>query len=306
MLNKLGLNGKRMPSYRCSFNQIIEVSSKKGETFLKKLYLLVALLPMFGCSNVDVDHERPVNIKKTTNESFHAQTDNVVERSFIPNAQQSIKTTPVNQKKVTKQVSPKKSSALLNVVLIKQNPELRYGCEVTSLAMVLNHAGVKTNKMELYRNIQKDSDPIIRSARGDILRWGNPNDGFVGDMTGRRAGYAVFDKPMVQLINKYLPNRAVNLTNQPFEKVLQHVSNGYPVVVWTTGDFRLPDRWESWYHGQQLIKTPLDLHAVVLVGFNAQYVYLNDPLSGRKQVKVAKGQFISSWRALHCRAVSYK
>lgn len=198
-----------------------------------------------------------------------------------------------------------KPSAMLDVVLIRQNPELRYGCEVTSLAMVLNYAGVKTNKMDLYRSIRKDPDPLISSSQGDILRWGNPADGFVGDMTGRRAGYAVFDRPMIALINQKLPGRAVNLTNQSFNRVLAHVSSGHPVVVWTTGDYRLPDRWEGWYHGNQYIKTPLDLHAVVLVGYSTNYVYLNDPLSGRKQVKVSKAQFIRSWKALRSRAVSY-
>ena len=212
------------------------------------------------------------------------------------------------QKKIDHSVStsPRKQSTLLNVVLIKQNPELRYGCEVTSLAMVLNYAGVKTDKMDLYRRIQKDPDPLIKSESGNILRWGNPADGFVGDMTGRRAGYAVFDRPMVALINQKLPGRAVNLTNLPFDRVLAHVSSGYPVVVWTTGDYRLPDRWESWYHGKQFIKTPLDLHAVVLVGYDSNYVFLNDPLSGRKQVRVNKEQFIRSWKALQSRAVSYK
>ena len=117
----------------------------------------------------------------------------------------------------------KKDSAILNVVVIKQNPELKYGCEVTSLSMVLNYAGVKTDKMELYRSIQKDLDPINRADNGDILHWGNPADGFVGDMTGKTAGYAVFDKPMEALVNQKLPGRAVNLTNQPFERVLEHV-----------------------------------------------------------------------------------
>jgi uncharacterized protein YvpB len=203
-------------------------------------------------------------------------------------------------------VTQKKNSAMLNVVLIRQNPELRYGCEVTSLAMVLNYAGVKTSKMDLYRSVRKDLDPLIKSPTGDIIRWGNPADGFVGDMTGRRAGSAVFDQPMIALINQKLPGRAINLTDKPFNRVLKHVSEGYPVVVWTTGDYRLPDRPEGWYHGNQYIKTPLDLHAVVLVGYDTKYVYLNDPLSGRKQVRVNKQQFISSWKALKSRAVSYK
>ncbi|WP_256358010.1 C39 family peptidase [Bacillus sp. sid0103] len=281
---------------------------------MKKLCFLVLILPMFGCSHFDADTN--TNTEEKQPPSSVAVEDTTPNSSPVVNKNTSYNINELNEQviNVKKSVNKNKSvtttqrknnSAMLNVVLIKQNPELRYGCEVTSLAMVLNYAGVKTNKMDLYRSVRKDPDPLIKSAKGDILRWGNPADGFVGDMTGRRAGYAVFDKPMIALINQKLPNRAVNLTNKPFEKVLEHVSAGYPVVVWTTGDYRLPDRWEGWYHGNQYIKTPLDLHAVVLVGYDNNNVYLNDPLSGRKQVRVGKQQFISSWKALKCRAVSY-
>lgn len=261
---------------------------------LKKLCLMVSILPLFGCNNTD----------DTVSQSEKQSYTEIYEQVPSPSITKTGNKTSVH----TDVTNPpaKKDSMMLDVVLIKQNPELKYGCEVTSLAMVLNHAGVKTDKMDLYRSIQKDPDPIRRAGNGDILNWGNPADGFVGDMTGRQAGYAVFDKPMEALVNRKLPGRAINLTKQPFEKVLEHVSAGYPVVVWTTGDYRLPDRWESWNHGQQVIKTPLDLHAVVLVGYDANNVYLNDPLSAKKQVRVGKNQFIESWKALQSRAISYK
>lgn len=269
--------------------------------------MIVSILPLFGCNNADEtvskqpDKQNYTEIYEQVPKPEIQKTKNTTTNS--ENKKQTISNTIVKQ---PVSQPAKKDSMILDVALIKQNPELRYGCEVTSLAMVLNFAGVKTDKMDLYRSIQKDPDPIKRSSSGDILNWGNPADGFVGDMTGKQAGYAVFDKPMEALVNQKLPGRAVNLTNQPFERVLEHVSAGYPVVVWTTGDYRLPDRWESWYHGQQVIKTPLDLHAVVLVGYDANYVYLNDPLSGRKQVRVGKENFIASWKALQSRAVSYK
>jgi uncharacterized protein YvpB len=278
-----------------------------GGLVLKKLCLIVSILPLFGCNNTDDN-----TVSKKSDTQSYTQLYEQVPSPVISKKEETIPIKIENKKPPGENVNQpvnqpvKKNSIMLDVVLIKQNPELRYGCEVTSLAMVLNHAGVKIDKMDLYRSIQKDPDPIRRSPSGDILRWGNPADGFVGDMTGRQAGYAVFDKPMEALVNQKLPGRAVNLTNQPFEKVLEHVSAGYPVVVWTTGDYRLPDRWESWYHGQQVIKTPLDLHAVVLVGYDQNYVYLNDPLSGKKQFRVGKEQFIASWNALKNRAISYK
>lgn len=266
---------------------------------MKKVHIFAVIIPLLGCSHLQsVDSPTPNKVVNEQTEQKPVQITYdkpIYEFNFQQNL--SIKDKPVAAISQTK---------MINVPLINQNPELRYGCEVTSLAMVLNYAGVKVNKMELYKKVKKDRDPIKRSSSGDILHWGNPHEGFVGDMTGRNAGYAVFDKPITLLVNEYLPDRAVNLTNQSFDKVLQHVSKGYPVVVWTTGDYRLPDRWESWKHGKQVIKTPLDLHAVVLVGYDQQFVYLNDPLSGRKKVKVNKKQFINSWHALKSRAVSYE
>ncbi|MCU9612272.1 C39 family peptidase [Caldibacillus lycopersici] len=255
-------------------------------------FLFISLL---GCSNLNSSvpqkTKTDVPIEKQTEYSPTKINGNQIEESSTKGARK-------------KQLSNEK--ILLDVPLIKQLPELRYGCEVTSTAMLLQFEGVNVSKMDLYQAVKKDPDPLIKRA-DNILHWGNPDDGFVGDMTGknRRAGYAVFDKPIVDLVNKYLPGQAVNLTNKSFDTILNHVSDGYPVVVWTTGDYKLPDRWEQWEHKGKLIKTPLDLHCVVLVGFDENNVYLNDPLSGRKNAKVSKEQFIQSWEALKKRAVSY-
>lgn len=258
---------------------------------MKVSHFICILLPLLGCSHGTPAVHEAQSVK--TREQQTLQT-----RYTHHSLAEIKKQTASPEKKV-------KNKVLLNVPLIKQNPELRYGCEVTSLAMVMKYAGVNTNKMTLYRQIKKDHDPL-RMNKGNITSWGNPEDGFVGDMTGRHPGYAVFEKPMIDLINHYLPGRAVNLTGKHFDSVQQHVSRGFPVVMWTTGDYKLPDRPESWAHGKTTIKTPLDLHAVVLVGYDSTNLYLNDPLSGRKQVKVNKQQFIQTWKAMQSRAVSYE
>ncbi|MDP4169893.1 MAG: C39 family peptidase [Bacillota bacterium] len=264
-----------------------------------KTIFIILFFPVLGLSYVSIAYGAVSDFVNTQSQA--EQEEDYFPFSYILNGDWEQKSLHSDD-----DTSIRKDHAMLNVELIRQNPELRFGCEVTSLAMMLRYAGIKTDKIQLFHAIKKDSDPLIRSNRGDILRWGNPDDGFVGDMTGRRAGYAAFDRPIVQLVNRYLPGRALNLTNKPFEEILTHVSKGYPVVVWTTGDYLLPDRWEAWYHGKQVIKTPLDLHAVVLVGFDENNVYINDPLSGKKQIRIDKKQFIASWKALKSRAVSYK
>ena len=254
---------------------------------MKNLFLAASILSILGCNQVHDESSRVTNSKAD------------------PQKQQ---TTALKQKENHNNFTVKttsKDSAMIDVIVINQNPELKYGCEVTSLAMLLHHAGVKTDKMELYREVKKETDPLIRKKNRDILHWGNPEYGHVGDMTGRKAGTTVFDRPMALLINQKLPDRAVNLTGQPFKRILEHVGNGYPVVVWTTLDYGLPQKWEAWYHGKEIVKVPLDLHAVVLVGYDNQFVYLNDPLSVRKKVRVNKNRFMASWEALGSRAVSY-
>ncbi|PLR80533.1 C39 family peptidase [Bacillus sp. V33-4] len=254
---------------------------------MQKVLLIASLLPLLGCSPDQANDDNNHKAQALVTSSEYSTVG-------YPESQVQRKPIKMSQKK------------LLDVPLIKQNPELKYGCEVTSLAMMLQYAGVETTKWQLYEKIVKDNDPLIKSRDGDILKWGNPARGFVGDMTGTQAGYAVFDEPMIDLINRYLPRSGVNLTGKDFNEVLRHVSDGYPVVVWTTGDYRVPDRWESWQHGNEQIETPLDLHAVVIVGYDERSVYINDPLSGKKQVQVNKEQFISSWEALEKRAVSFR
>jgi uncharacterized protein YvpB len=267
---------------------------------MKTWHFIGILLPLLGCSHGSpADQEMQ---RKNTSDVPFIMTEK-------PKPIQDMGTRQQTDKTETQEIGQQhtiKNKTLLDVPLIRQNPELKYGCEVTSLAMMLKYAGAETDKMKLFQEIKKDDDPLRRSNKGDILSWGNPADGFVGDMTGRQAGYAVFEKPMIEVIERYFPGRAINLTGKNFEEVLAHVSAGYPVVVWTTGDYRLPDRWESWTHGKEVIKTPLDLHAVVLVGYEGNTIYVNDPLSGKKQVPVNKQRFIDTWKAMQSRAVSYK
>ncbi|MET3698169.1 uncharacterized protein YvpB [Bacillus oleivorans] len=241
---------------------------------MKRLIFLFMFFPLIGCQQTESNH-------------YQASPYKI---NYEP-------------KKLVQQEEVKKEM-MVDVPLIKQNPELKFGCEVTSTAMLLQYAGVPVNKMELYKQVKKDPDPLVE-RNGNIISWGNPADGFVGDMTGKKKGYAVFDQPIEDLVNQYLDGKAINFTNQPFSSLLTHVGKGFPIVIWTTGDYKLPNRWESWEHQGKTIKTPLDLHVVVLVGYDQEYVYLNDPLSGVKQAKVDKEQFIQSWDALEKRAVSY-
>lgn len=201
--------------------------------------------------------------------------------------------------------TPLQQQVILDAPVIQQNPELKYGCEVTSLAMLLQHAGIDADKTNLAQRMVTDPDPLEQSDSGDILRWGNPHDGFVGDVSGTNRGYAIYAKPLQNLMQQYLPDRTVNLTGRPFEDLIEQIRKGKPVVVWTTAHYSPPRQWEQWSHDDQQIKATMEEHAVLLVGFDLQHVYVNDPLTGDKARKTPRDPFVEAWKQLGSQALSY-
>lgn len=195
---------------------------------------------------------------------------------------------------------------LLDVPIISQKPELKSGCEVTSLAMLLKYAGIEVDKMTLAQKIKKDDTPLVHDESGNIKKWGDPNDGFVGDITGKDEGFGVYPNPMIELMEQYMPGRAVNLTNQPFESLLESVHKRRPVIVWLTIDFKPPKKYEEWEINGNMIKATLDEHAVLLVGYDKNYCYINNPFNGMKNQEIDKETFIKIWDIMGDMAISYK
>ncbi|TLS50016.1 hypothetical protein FE782_22010 [Paenibacillus antri] len=200
----------------------------------------------------------------------------------------------------------KKDTALLDAPIIEQLPEFRNGCEVVSLTMLLQYYGIDKNKMELAEEMKKDPTERKESADRIILYWGNPNTGFVGDITGKTKGYGIYNRPLLELLEKYIPS-ALNLTGRSFDEIERSISDGRPVVVWTTVSFEKPreDQWLTWDSPQGEVRATFQEHAVLLVGYDNDYVYVNDPLSGKKQLKLEKRTFLPSWEALGKQAISY-
>jgi len=204
-----------------------------------------------------------------------------------------------------RQPSSRPATVLLNVPLIRQKPELQYGCEVTSLAMLLQYMGHEVDKMTLARQVRKDAEPLVQK-HGDIKQWGDPNEGFVGDMTGKRKGFAVYNKPLENLLRQYVGEKALNLTGQSYEVLLDSVAAKRPVVIWATGDFATPTEWERWQKDGREIVAPFDEHVVLLVGYNPDYAFVNDPLTGIKQRRVPHAALRASWESLGRQAISCK
>lgn len=197
-------------------------------------------------------------------------------------------------------------TASIDAPLVLQMPELYNGCEISTLAMMLNYYGIDKNKMELVGEMKQDSTPLQYNRDGTIKSWGNPHTGFVGDITGKKKGYGIYHNALFDLLAQYIPS-AVDLTGHEFEDLEQQVSDGKPVIIWSTVTYRKPaeSQWIVWDSPLGQIRATFQEHTVLLVGYDEKHVYINDPRVNRKNIKVDKQQFIGSWEALGKQALSY-
>lgn len=190
---------------------------------------------------------------------------------------------------------------LSNVPLIQQLPELERGCEVTSLAMMLQYAGVSVDKMKLANEIKK-----VNFIEGGVR--GNPNEGFVGNIyTFSESGYGVYHGPLFQLAKKYLPNEAVDLTGKSIEEIYKGVKAGQPVVMITNATYEPldEDEFAIWETDSGDVSITYSEHCIVLVGYDKEFVYIRDPLDDSLDVKVARGKFEQAWVQMGSQAISY-
>jgi uncharacterized protein YvpB len=205
---------------------------------------------------------------------------------------------------VEKEIKP---SVLLDVPAICQLPELPRGCEVTSLAMLLQDAGVQADKVTLAKQVKKDPTPFQR--KNGKVYFGNPNDGFVGDMHSLTTpGLGVYHKPIKQLAEIYLPGKIMDITGSEFSVLQQYLSKGAPIWIITNSTYKkLPESaFREWETPSGPIKITYYEHSVVITGYDQDYIYFNDPLTGEKNKKAPKADFVDAWAQMGRQAITYQ
>lgn len=188
----------------------------------------------------------------------------------------------------------------IDVPLVLQYPELPRGCEVTSLAMILQFSGYDVSKMQLASEI--DREPFEQNGlKGDMHK------GFVGAMdTLDENGLGVYVEPIISLAKSYAPKWKVkNLTNESPDALYKALSNGYPVWVITNARFKelTEDHFKTWETEQGTMKVTYRQHSVVMTGYDQDYVYVNDPMKSTKNVAINRADFEAAWEQMGSQAM---
>lgn len=191
------------------------------------------------------------------------------------------------------------TQVLLDVPLLNQMdyPILYNGCEVTSLTMILQYNNVDVSKNDVAAWLP--SVPIIYE---NGLR-GNPNDAFVGDITGYDSGFSVYHGPIAVLAANFVSSdRIKDITGSPFEAVIDALNQGYPVWTITSTSYAPVADMEVWQTPTGEVSISYSEHSVVVVGYDDTFFYVNDPY-GKKNQPVEKNAFIATWEQFGSQAI---
>lgn len=226
--------------------------------------------------------------------------------------------------------SSSKSYNISNVPFLNQFT-LGYptGCEAVSATMAAKYAGHNVSveqiiattptdekgKREETINVEIKEEQMnevtgvveIVTKTEEQKEWygGNPFKVFVGHPSKKLSAgsYGCFAEPIVVALKK-CGISATNISGCSINTVFNYIEKGKPVVVWckkNAGDLTQGVTWK-YEDGSGSYTELVGEHCAVLIGYDADYVYLNDPAAG-KNVKQPKEKFISNWEKLFSQAI---
>lgn len=168
----------------------------------------------------------------------------------------------------------------IEMKLILQNPELPNGCEVTSLAMVLDYLGYRVDKCVL-------SDDYMPKAP---VGQANFYEEYVGNPR-EQSGLGCYAPVIVATANNFLQTRKSNFcardyTGSSFYEVINQLDSGNPVIVWISSYMDTEPRLTTkWLVNGESLTWKSNLHCVVVSGYDgeSQKIITYDPLYGKTE-----------------------
>lgn len=181
------------------------------------------------------------------------------------------------------------------------------GCEAVSATMVLKYKGYDVSVKNIIENTKNGAKK--HQGEDGLWRGANPFEAFVGNpsLGLGKGSYGVFAGPIANAMGVYAPGKVSNISGCSENELFNQVSKGNPVVVWCVkngGNLKEGVTWQ-YEDGSGTFKELVGEHCAVLIGYDENYVYLNDPSAG-ENVKQSKAKFISNWKQLFSQAIVIK
>ena len=151
----------------------------------------------------------------------------------------------------------------------------------------------------------KEDNKEIEKVVEEVLYGSNPFEVFVGHPAKDydEGSYGCYAPPIITALNR-LNIKCSDISGCSQEELLNYISQGIPIVVWGTyngRDIVYLDEWTYPDNSGSYVNLKGE-HCMVLIGYDDDKVYLNDPIAGKK-VTQTKEQFFKNWDILYRQAI---
>lgn len=243
----------------------------------------------------------------------HAKTadlphEKVVAVSSKPTAASKGRGTVSSKPTASSEGRPQSQQAVISVSHINQEDLLPAGCELASAMMLLDYYGQSTTADEIIKRTPKSS----LLSDGSAVYGMSPSQAFIGDPRSQD-GLGCYAPVVTAVIDSYFwdggKKEAVNATGTDLDTLAKdYIAKGSPVLVWATVDMKEPGKGRSW----TLADTNKNFqwiageHCLLMVGYDSQKYYFNDPLDSSGTVSYSKTLVKDRYGALGKQAVTVR
>lgn len=177
-------------------------------------------------------------------------------------------------------------SVCIDVPYISQRGEYPTGCELVSASMLLKFYGFEISAGELIEKGYIKHTELEYDDKEDKIYCADPNNAFIGNPLDE-SGYGCYSNALRKGLAKYLKNEcfdAVDLSEISLDDLcMEYIDFGEPVLIWASINM-IPtkENEKSWIIKEtgKEFRWLANEHCLVLVGYDDEYYYFNDPLKG--------------------------
>lgn len=175
-------------------------------------------------------------------------------------------------------------SVCIDVPYISQKGEYPTGCELVSASMLLKFYGFEISAGELIEKGYVKHTELEYDDKEDRIYCADPNESFIGNPRDE-SGYGCYSNALRNGLEKYLENEyfdAVNLSGISLEDLcMEYIDFGEPVLIWASINMvQTKENEKVWIIKEtgEEFRWLANEHCLVLVGYDDEYYYFNDPL----------------------------
>ncbi|MBQ8515785.1 MAG: C39 family peptidase [Ruminococcus sp.] len=196
--------------------------------------------------------------------------------------QESAETEPASSEAPQREIPD--SYRIEGVPEIAQLPDFPTGCESVSAVMLLQYAGEELSVSAFIDQYLDRSDHFYHM--NGLCYGPDPSACFIGDPrteTSYGCMATVIEKAFLRFFGS--DERYVNTTGLTLPVLCEeYISCGIPVMVWVSLKMEAPIPGSTWHLSDgSSYQWLANEHCMVLIGYDEQYYYFNDPYTGTCQ-----------------------